>query len=115
MGLLDLAVDKRETHMKHLEKQFDLLLRLESHAGKCTFAQKFLKDLQWPYHCFCMEILYMLAEIDFDHKKMTEEIVALIRGYSRYWLSSLINEDGFNHLRGQALNHSAGQMGREAK
>ncbi len=57
----------------------------------------------------------MLAEIDFDHKKMTEEIVALIRGYSRSWLSSLINEDGFNHLRGQALNHSAGQMGREAR
>ncbi len=34
VGLLDLAVDKRETHMKHLEKQFDLLLRLESHTEK---------------------------------------------------------------------------------
>ena len=114
VGLLQPDLGKRKQNMDRVHRQFELFQSLERETANSAFAKTFLADLQWPSQPFCMELFYMLYEIDFD-PKLTDEIVSCIRGYARSWLSNLIDEDGFCHLRERSSNQSTGKMGRAAR
>ena len=77
------------------------------------WAQAFMSNLQLPLQTFPMEIFYMLYELKFE--TVSPEVIKLLRGFSRAWLHTLINEKGFNALRSSSTNSAAGVMSRTAR
>eukprot|EP00971_Amphidinium_carterae_P333036 6467526-Amphidinium_carterae.1 len=61
-----------------------------------------------------MEVLWLLYEHAFS-EPFSEELSSLIQSYSRSFLGTLINEDGFNHLLRVSSNVSNGIMARHSR
>ena len=113
LGLLDPDAEARQQHFKRMKVEFEQLLNLMREAHNFPFAKAFLSDLQWPSQVFVMELWFMLAEASFE--SLTDEIRKSLQGFSRSWLSTLVNENGFNALRHYGSNQSAGRMGRPTR
>ena len=82
VGLLHPDLDKRKANIANVQTQFQLLHCLMPETASSKFAQDFFAGLQWPPKIFCMELLYVFAEIKFDHN-LTDDIVPYIRGPAR--------------------------------
>lgn len=114
VALLDADKKAQRQHLDLTRNDFQLLLKLMEASRNSSFAKALLADLQWPSQRWCMEVFYMLAELG-DGDDLTEELVQMLRGYSRSWLNSLIDEDAFNLLRNNSSNQAAGVMGRACR